>query len=173
MPNVRKIQPPDTNGDTPRQTSLPIDAPPAEPKQRGRKPGANGNGKGGKNGSGANLGFEVTLWAAADKLRNNMDAAEYKHVVLGLIFLKYISDAFEERHRWLLEQAATPDSDYYIREERARYQVAEDRDEYSPSISSGCRRRRAGRTSRPTLASRRSVRRSMTRWWRSSAGTRC
>lgn len=44
----------------------------------------------------ANLGFEAKLWSAADKLRNNMDAAEYKHVVLGLIFLKYISDAFEE-----------------------------------------------------------------------------
>ena len=46
----------------------------------------------------ANLGFEAKLWSAADKLRNNMDAAEYKHVVLGLIFLKYISDSFEE-HR--------------------------------------------------------------------------
>ena len=44
----------------------------------------------------ANLGFEAKLWLSADKLRNNMDAAEYKHVVLGLIFLKYISDAFEE-----------------------------------------------------------------------------
>lgn len=44
------------------------------------------------------MGFEAKLWLAADKLRNNMDAAEYKHVVLGLIFLKYISDTFEE-HR--------------------------------------------------------------------------
>ncbi|MEW6545182.1 MAG: class I SAM-dependent DNA methyltransferase [Nitrospirota bacterium] len=51
-----------------------------------------------QNGNGATLGFEAKLWQAADKLRNNMDAAEYKHVVLGLIFLKYISDAFEE-HR--------------------------------------------------------------------------
>ena len=51
----------------------------------------------GKSNGGANLGFEATLWAAADKLRNNMDAAEYKHVVLGLIFLKYVSDAFAER----------------------------------------------------------------------------
>src|SRR6266566_2808136 len=76
------------------------------------------------------LGFEAQLWKAADALRNNMDAGEYKHVVLGLIFLKYISDAFEERHGWLLGQAADPGSDYYIREERARYQVAEDRDEY-------------------------------------------
>jgi type I restriction enzyme M protein len=48
--------------------------------------------------TGANLGFEAKLWLSADKLRNNMDAAEYKHVVLGLIFLKYISDSFEE-HR--------------------------------------------------------------------------
>ena len=42
--------------------------------------------------------LEKTLWKSADKLRKNMDAAEYKHVVLGLIFLKYISDAFEELH---------------------------------------------------------------------------
>ena len=49
-------------------------------------------------GNGANLGFEASLWKAADALRSNMDAAEYKHVVLGLIFLKYISDAFEEKH---------------------------------------------------------------------------
>ncbi len=46
----------------------------------------------------ANLGFEAKLWLTADKLRNNMDAAEYKHVVLGLIFLKYISDSFEAHH---------------------------------------------------------------------------
>jgi type I restriction enzyme M protein len=50
----------------------------------------------------ANIGFEAKLWLAADKMRNNMDAAEYKHVVLGLIFLKYISDAFEEMHQKLI-----------------------------------------------------------------------
>jgi type I restriction-modification system DNA methylase subunit len=50
----------------------------------------------------ANLGFEAKLWLTADKLRNNMDAAEYKHVVLGLIFLKYISDTFEEHRAKLL-----------------------------------------------------------------------
>lgn len=55
------------------------------------------------NDSSANIGFEAKLWLAADKLRNNMDAAEYKHVVLGLIFLKYISDAFEEMRAKLLE----------------------------------------------------------------------
>ncbi|MGE6763271.1 N-6 DNA methylase [Corallococcus interemptor] len=54
---------------------------------------------------GGDLGFEATLWQAADKLRNNLDAAEYKHVVLGLIFLKYVSDAFEERRAQLLAEA--------------------------------------------------------------------
>ncbi len=49
-----------------------------------------------------NLGFEVTLWSAADKMRNNMDPGEYKHVLLGLIFLKYISDSFEEAHTFAL-----------------------------------------------------------------------
>ncbi len=67
-------------------------------------------------GNGATLGFEATLWRAADKLRNNMDAAEYKHVVLGLIFLKYISDAFQERY-----EALTADKDA----------DPEDRDEYT------------------------------------------
>ncbi len=46
--------------------------------------------------NGAALGFENQLWGAANALRGTMDAAEYKHVVLGIIFLKYISDAFEE-----------------------------------------------------------------------------
>jgi type I restriction enzyme M protein len=54
----------------------------------------------------ATLGFEQKLWQAADALRNNMDAAEYKHVVLGLIFLKYISDAFEAKHAELVAQQA-------------------------------------------------------------------
>lgn len=60
--------------------------------RRKNAPKSNGNG------TAANLGFELQLWQAADKLRNNVDAAEYKHVVLGLIFLKYISDAFQEHH---------------------------------------------------------------------------
>jgi type I restriction enzyme M protein len=59
----------------------------------------------GNNSSGANLGFEEKLWKAADKLRNNMDAADYKHVVLGLIFLKYITDAFNTLHKKLLAEA--------------------------------------------------------------------
>lgn len=82
------------------------------------------------NKNGATLGFEAKLYQAADKLRNNMDAAEYKHVVLGLIFLKYISDAFEEKHDSLLKEFANPQSEYYIKDEAIRSQSAEDRDEY-------------------------------------------
>jgi type I restriction enzyme M protein len=52
----------------------------------------------------ADLGFEQEIWRAADILRGNMDASEYKHVVLGLIFLKYISDAFEQRYQELIEE---------------------------------------------------------------------
>jgi type I restriction enzyme M protein len=55
----------------------------------------------------SDLGFERQLFQSADKLRNNMDAAEYKHVVLGLIFLKYISDAFESKRTDLLAAKAT------------------------------------------------------------------
>ena len=55
-----------------------------------------------KNDSSATIGFEAKLWLTADKLRNNMDAGEYKHVVLGLIFLKYISDTFAEQRAKLL-----------------------------------------------------------------------
>ncbi len=69
-----------------------------------------------KNGNGATLDFESQLWAAADKLRGHMDASEYKHVVLGLIFLKYISDSFEELHAQLqTEKDANPeDRDEYL-----------------------------------------------------------
>jgi type I restriction enzyme M protein len=59
-----------------------------------------------KKGNGANIGYEPELWKAADALRGSMDAAEYKHVVLGLIFLKYISDAFEEQHARLEAERA-------------------------------------------------------------------
>ncbi len=52
----------------------------------------------------ANVGFEAQLWQMADALRGSMDAAEYKHVTLGLLFLKYISDAFEEHHAALLAE---------------------------------------------------------------------
>jgi type I restriction enzyme M protein len=74
-----------------------------------------GNNRKAQRSNGANLGFEEKMWQAADKLRSHMDAAEYKHVVLGLVFLKYISDAFQEWYDVLKkEQFADP----------------EDRDEY-------------------------------------------
>lgn len=66
----------------------------------------------------SNNGFEQTLWAAADKLRGHLDAAEYKHVVLGLIFLKYISDAFQSLHDDL---SARAESDYTDPEDRDEY----------------------------------------------------
>jgi type I restriction enzyme M protein len=56
--------------------------------------------------NGANIGYEAQLWLMADALRGSMDAGEYKHVVLGLIFLKYISDAFEEHHGRLVADKA-------------------------------------------------------------------
>ena len=70
-------------------------------------------------GNGATTGYEADLWRMADALRGSMDAAEYKHVVLGLIFLKYISDAFEERHAEVLAEwgsEASEDRDEYIAE---------------------------------------------------------
>src|SRR5437763_14759056 len=81
---------------------------PIKPREKSKP---NGNGS-------RHLGFEQTLWATADKLRGNLDAAEYKHVVLGLIFLKYISDAFAENHAELeKEKGADPeDRDQYTAE---------------------------------------------------------
>ncbi len=70
-----------------------------------------------QNNNSANLGFERELWQAADALRSNMDPGDYKHVVLGLIFLKYISDAFEEQYDRL-------------NAERAKGADPEDPDEY-------------------------------------------
>jgi type I restriction enzyme M protein len=80
--------------------------------------------------TGANLGFEEKLWAVADKMRGHMDPAEDKHVTLGLIFLKYISDAFDERHLQLDRLTRDEQSEYYVGEGQARYEVLEDRDEY-------------------------------------------
>ena len=83
---------------------------PAPTASRARTPRANGNGKGG------DLGFEAELFKAADKLRGNMEPSDYKHVALGLIFLKHISDSFEAKRAGLL--AEYPEG-------------AEDRDEYA------------------------------------------
>ncbi len=70
------------------------------------------------NNNGATLGFETQLWAAADKLRGNMEPSDYKHVALGLIFLKYISDAFEAKRAELLKEelADAEDPEEYLAE---------------------------------------------------------
>ena len=78
-----------------------------------------------------NQDIQKTLWAAADKLRSNMDAAEYKHVVLGLIFLKYISDAFDERGAELKAAFASPDHELYIGDDSQIPALLEDRDYYT------------------------------------------
>lgn len=83
----------------------------------------------------ASLGYEKELWEAADLLRSNIDPAEYKHVVLGLLFLKYLSDAFEDQREDLRCLVADPDSStYYVEDPDEREEeleiLLEDRDEY-------------------------------------------
>jgi type I restriction enzyme M protein len=75
--------------------------------------------------------LEVTLWAAATKLRGKMDTADYKHVVLGLIFLKYVSDVFANRRNELEALVNDETSDYFMPSEAAKQMVLEDRDEYT------------------------------------------
>ena len=76
--------------------------------------------------------LEQTLWDAADKMRGNLEAGEYKHVVLGLVFLKYVSDAFEERRSWLMYATAdSGNSDYYVKNPARRDEIVEDRNEYT------------------------------------------
>ena len=78
-----------------------------------------------------NAELKKKLWAAADKLRANMDAAEYKHLVLGLIFLKYISDAFEEYQRQLGTKIAEPEHEYFVSDASDRPAALEERDYYT------------------------------------------
>ena len=75
--------------------------------------------------------IKKTLWATADSLRSNMDAAEYKHLVLGLVFLKYISDAFDERQRDLKSAASDPNHELYLPVSSDRDLLCEDRDSYT------------------------------------------
>jgi hypothetical protein len=91
--------------------------------------------------------LEKQLWKAADKLRKNIDAAEYKHIVLGLIFLKYISDAFEELRQKLLKGEGTTPG-------QTRRTATNTR----PKMSSLYRLQRGGVTSCPGLSSRKSER---------------
>src|SRR2546421_3942581 len=82
------------------------------------------------NGSG-DLPFAKELFESADRLRGSVESAEYKHLVLGLLFLKYISDSFARRREWL--EAATRDptnEDYFTEDDTERAEILEDRDEY-------------------------------------------
>ncbi len=77
------------------------------------------------------LNFEKDLWKAADRLRGNIDASEYKHVVLGLLFLKYVSDYFYQRRLQLEQWTSDPkNKEYYIPEEKDRKFIIEDKDHY-------------------------------------------
>jgi len=75
--------------------------------------------------------FKQVLWKSADKLRAQMDAAEYKHIVLGLIFLKYISDTFVKQQGNVRNMVSEPSSDYFVSEDPAEYSAElEERDYY-------------------------------------------
>ena len=91
------------------------------------------------NNNDANLGFEAELFRAADKLRGNMEPSDYKHVALGLIFLKHISDSFEAKHTELLGE--------YPEGARTRTNTP-------PRMSFGCRRSPVGLIYRPVPSSR-------------------
>jgi type I restriction enzyme M protein len=75
--------------------------------------------------------LEQRLWEAADALRGNQEPSEYKHVVLGLVFLKYISDRFEERRQAVEDSLSDPDSEDYIPSPDRRARYYESRDEYT------------------------------------------
>ncbi|MEK7184585.1 MAG: type I restriction-modification system subunit M N-terminal domain-containing protein, partial [Patescibacteria group bacterium] len=78
------------------------------------------------------LGFEKELWAAADRLRGNIDVSEYKNIVLGLLFLKYISDSFNKRREVLAEMTRDKkNEDFYVPTDEARKAILETKDFYT------------------------------------------
>jgi type I restriction enzyme M protein len=101
-------------------------------KKRKESPAASKPAKRGKASAKPSKTLEQTLWDAADKMRGNLEAGEYKHVVLGLVFLKYVSDAFQQRRTWL-ETATADDSnkDYYVAKPDRRASIIDDRNEYA------------------------------------------
>ena len=77
------------------------------------------------------INFEKELWAAADRLRGNVDPSEYKYIVLGLIFLKYVSDSFYQQRTKLQQWLNDPSNKkYYIRDEKSREKMLEDKEMY-------------------------------------------
>lgn len=109
-----------------------------------------------KNGNGANVGFEAELFLAADKLRKNLEPSDYKHVVLGLIFLRHISQAFEAKREALLAEDAS---------------AAEDPDEYLAENIFWVPKDARWSQLQATLGSPLSASWSMTRCWRSKGQT--
>ena len=76
--------------------------------------------------------IKATLWKSADKLRAQMDAAEYKHIVLGLIFLKYISDTFVKQQEKVKSMVSDPSSDIFVSEDPSEFmEELEERDYYT------------------------------------------
>jgi type I restriction enzyme M protein len=101
-------------------------------KTRDDSQGATKSAKRGKAAAKPSKTLEQTLWDAADKMRGNLEAGEYKHVVLGLVFLKYVSDAFQDRRAWLEAATADPaNKDYYVAKADRRASIIEDRNEYT------------------------------------------
>ena len=92
--------------------------PKVDSRRRGKAAASDANG-----GNGSVVDYRADLWRMADALRGSMDAAEYKHVVLGLIFLKYISDAFEELHAKLVELEDSEGADPEEQDEYAAQNV--------------------------------------------------
>src|SRR3989338_2337898 len=81
--------------------------------------------------AGHDLEFEKELWKAADKLRGSIDVSEYKHIVLGLLFLKYVSDSYYQRRLQLEQWTSDPKNrDYYIKNEADRTHIVNDKDQY-------------------------------------------
>ncbi len=80
------------------------------------------------------LDFKADLWDCANKLRNQMDAAEYKHLVLGLIFLKYISDSFVEQQKKVMEMISNPKNIEFYLEPELREEALEDKDYYEQDV---------------------------------------
>jgi hypothetical protein len=108
--------------------------------------------------------LEQRLWDAADALRGNQEPSEYKHVVLGLVFLKYISDRFGERRRALEVSLGDPNSDDYIPHPAAVLSSLRIATNTPAKMSSGCRLTRAGRRSRTAPSCRPSARTSIMQW---------
>jgi len=90
-----------------------------------KEDGSNGDGS-----DGHDLPFAAELWEACDRLRGSVESAEYKHLVLGLVFLKYISDSFERRRAVLEAGTRDQNSDVFTEDDEERGEVLEDRDEY-------------------------------------------